>query len=232
MHSHPTFLHVLVETELTVAFSLFPVRLARGHAARCLPGRCEHLQRDRGISPMLLMSLIVSVGRYNAKSEALRGRRNGAAVGPSSRCAPRPFFLPYRVRLIALVTMVVIFLFGVAGNVILASSEELTSSAAMAPPRLAPAQASFPPPFSQGRLIYCQRLRIHTPSGLCNRSTVDHGRGPRALDQPVHTHRGGPSQSQCAMWLPCRPATRSAADCQVFLHFNPPISSKSTCSPT
>ena len=232
MHSHPTFLHVLVETELTVAFSLFPVRLARGHAARSLPGRCEHLQRDHGISPMLPMSLIESVGHYNAKSEALRGCSNCAATGPSSRRASRPFFLPYRVRLIALVTVVVFFLFGVARNMIPVSSEQLTSSAAMAPPRLAPAQGSFPPPFSLGRPICFQQLRLHTPSGLCNWSTVDHGRGPRALDQPVHAHRGGPSQSQRATWPPYRPATRSAADRRVFLDINPPVSSKSTRSPT
>ena len=93
---------------------------------------------------MLPMSLIVNLGRSNAESEALRGRGSGAATGPSSRRAPRPFFLPYHVRLIALVTVVVPFFFGVVGNVFPASSEELTSSAAMAPPWLASAQASTP----------------------------------------------------------------------------------------
>ena len=66
---------------------------------------------------------------------------------------PALLFLPYRVRLVALVTVVVPFLFGVAGNIFSASSEELTSSAAMAPPWSASAQASAPPPFSQGHPI-------------------------------------------------------------------------------
>jgi len=74
-------------------------------------------------------------------------RGNGAAVGPLSRCAPRPLFMPYRVRLVALVTVVVFFLFGVAGNVFPASSEELTTSTAMAPPWSALAQASAPASF-------------------------------------------------------------------------------------
>jgi len=54
--------------------------------------------------------------------------------------------MPYRVRLVALVIVVALFLFGVAGNEIPASSEELTSSAAMAPLWSASAQASAPPP--------------------------------------------------------------------------------------
>jgi len=65
-------------------------------------------------------------------------------MGPSSRRAPRLFFLPYHVRLIALVTLVFFFLFGMAGNAISASSEELTSSSVMAPPRPALAQGSSP----------------------------------------------------------------------------------------
>jgi len=52
--------------------------------------------------------------------------------------------MPYRVRLVALVIVVVLFLFGTAGNEIPASSEELTSSSAMAPPWSASAQASTP----------------------------------------------------------------------------------------
>jgi len=55
--------------------------------------------------------------------------------------------VPYRVRLVTLVIVVALFLFGVAGNEILATSEELTSSAAMVPPWSASAQASAPPPF-------------------------------------------------------------------------------------
>ena len=119
----------------------------RGHAARSLPKRCEHLQQNYSVPLMLPMSLIVSLWCYNAKSEALRGRGNGAAVGLSSRRAPCLFFLPYRVRLIALVTLVVFILFGVARNAFPASSEELTSSVAMAPPCSVLAQGS-PPPFS------------------------------------------------------------------------------------
>jgi len=42
--------------------------------------------------------------------------------------------MPYRVRLVALVLVVVLFLFGAARNKIPASSEELTSLAAMVPP--------------------------------------------------------------------------------------------------
>ena len=44
VHSSPTLLHDLVETKLTVAFSLFLVHLARDHATRSLPRHCEHLQ--------------------------------------------------------------------------------------------------------------------------------------------------------------------------------------------
>ena len=153
VHFPSTFLHDLVKTELIVAVSLFPVCLARGHAARSFPRHCEHLQRDRGIAPMLPMSLIVNLGRSNAEFEAIRGRRSGTAAGPSSGRAPLPFFLPYRVLLVALVTVVVSFLFGVARNVFPASSKEVTSSAAMAPPWSASAQASAPPPFSQGHPI-------------------------------------------------------------------------------
>ena len=151
---------------------------------------------------MLPMSLIVNLGRSNAEFEAIRGRRSGAAAGPSSGRAPLPFFLPYRVLLVALVTVVVSFLFGVARNVFPASSKEVTSSAAMAPPWSASAQASAPPPFFLSRPIGFQRPRLHTPSGLCNRSTVDHGRGPRALGRPVHAHSGGPSQPPHATWPP------------------------------
>ena len=135
----------MVKTELTVAVSLFSVRLAHGQAARSLPRHCEHLQPDHGIPPMPPMSLIVSLGRSNAESEALRGHGNGAAAGPSSRRAPHLLFLPYRVRLIALVTLVVFFLFGVVGNATPTSSEEVTSSAAMALSRSAPAPGSSPP---------------------------------------------------------------------------------------
>ena len=95
---------------------------------------------------MLPVPLIASLERSNAEPEALRGRRSGAAAGPSFRRAPRPLFMPYRVRLVALVIVVALFLFGVAGNEIPASSEELTSSAAMAPLWSASAQASAPPP--------------------------------------------------------------------------------------
>jgi len=109
------------------------------------------------------MSLIVSLGRYNAESEALQGRGNGAAVGPLSRHAPRPFFLPYRVRLIALVTLVYLLLFGVAGNAISASSKELTSAATMAPPRSASAQGSFPPPFLLGPFDLISAAQITYP---------------------------------------------------------------------
>jgi len=60
---------------------------------------------------------------------------------------PALYFVPYRVHLAALVTVVVLFLLGVAGNEIPASSEEFTSSAAMAPPWSASAQASAPASF-------------------------------------------------------------------------------------
>ena len=120
-------------------YFLFPIRPNRGHTARSIPGRCEPLQRNRRTPSMLPVPLIVSLGLLNVVIETLRGRGNGAATRPSSRHAPHLFFLPYRVRLIVLVTLVVFFLFDVVGNAIPASSEELTSSAAMAPPRLAPA---------------------------------------------------------------------------------------------
>ena len=81
------------------------------------------------------------------RNRASRGRGNGAAAGPSSRRAPRPLFVPYRVRLVALVIVVALFLFGVAGNEIPVISKELTSSAAMAPPWSASAQASAPASF-------------------------------------------------------------------------------------
>ena len=129
--------------------------------------------------------------------------------------------MPHRVRLVVLVIVVALFLFGAAGNEIPASSEELTSSAAMAPPWSASAQASAPPPFFLSRPIGFQRPRLHTPSGLCNRSTVDHGRGPRALGRPVHACRGGPSQSRHDTWPPRRPATRSAADRRKFCTLTP-----------
>jgi len=102
---------------------------------------------------MFPMSLIVNLGRSITDSEALRERSNGAAAGPSSRCAPCHFFLPYRVRLVALVIVVVSFSFGVAGNVFPASSEEFTSSAAMAPPWSASAQASAPASFHEDHPI-------------------------------------------------------------------------------
>jgi len=122
---------------------------------------------------MLPVPLITSLGHSNTDPEALRERGNGAAAGPSCRRAPRLLFMPCRVRLVALVIVVVLFLFGTAGNEIPASSEEPTSSAAMAPPWSASAQASAPPPFFLSRPIGFQRPRLHTPSGLCNRSTVD-----------------------------------------------------------
>jgi len=87
-------------------------------------------------------------------------------MGPSSRHAPRPFFLPYRVRLVALVTMVVFFLFGVAENVFPASSEELTSSAAMAPPWSASAQGSSPTSFLQGPFDLFPVAQITYPFGV------------------------------------------------------------------
>ena len=59
----------------------------------------------------------------------------------------------YRVRLVALVIVVVLFLFGAAGNEIPASSEEFTSSAAMAPPWSASAHSTAPASFHQGHLI-------------------------------------------------------------------------------
>jgi len=102
---------------------------------------------------MLPVYLIVNLGRSIGDSEALRERGNGAAAGPSSRRAPRPFFLPYRVRLVALVTVVVSISFGVAGNMFPASSEEFTSSAAMAPPWSASAHSTAPASFHQGHLI-------------------------------------------------------------------------------
>ena len=129
--------------------------------------------------------------------------------------------MPYRVRLVALVVVVALFLFRVAGNEISASYEELTSSATMEPPWSASAQASAPPPFFLSRPIGFQRPRLHTPSGLCNRSTVDRGRGPRALGRPVHAQSGGPSQSRHDTWHPCRPATRLAADRWRFCTLTP-----------
>ena len=67
-----------------------------------------------------------------------------APLGPSFRRAPRLFFLPYRVRLVALVTLVPFFWSGVAGNATPASTAELTSSAAMALLRSALAQGCSP----------------------------------------------------------------------------------------
>ena len=95
---------------------------------------------------MLPVPLIASLGHSNTNPEALRECGNGTAVGPSSRHAPRHLFVPYHVCLVALVVVVALFLFGVAGNEIPASSKELTSSAAMALPWSASAQASAPPP--------------------------------------------------------------------------------------
>ena len=106
------------------------------------------------------------LGRSNTESEALRGRGNGATVGLSSRRASRLFFVPYRVCLVVLVTMVVFFLFGVAGNVIPASSEEFTSSAAMAPPRSASAQASTPTSFLPGPSNRFPTTQIAYPFGV------------------------------------------------------------------
>ena len=140
----PYFLHGLVEPKLTVVFFLFLVRLVRGHTARSLPRRCEQLQQNRGNFPMLPIPLIASLGYYIAKFEASRGHDNGAATGLSFRCAPRLFFLPYRVRLVALVTLVPFFWSGVARNAIPASTAELTSSAAMAPSWSALAQGRSP----------------------------------------------------------------------------------------
>ena len=127
---------------------LSPVRPDRGQAARSFAGHCNHLQRNRVIPSMLPILSIANLERYNTGPEALRGRGNGAAVGPSSRRAPHPLFVLYRVRLVALVVVVVLFLFGAAGNEIPASSEEFSSSAAMAPPwsasaRRAPRLLSF-----------------------------------------------------------------------------------------
>ena len=127
-------------------YFLFPVCPDRGHTARSIPGRCVPLQRNRGTPSMLPVPLIVSLGLLNTVIETLRGRGNGIAAGPSSRL----LFLPYRVCLITLVTLVVFFLFGVAENAILASSEELPSSAAMASLRSAPAQGNPHPSFSPG----------------------------------------------------------------------------------
>jgi len=63
-------------------------------------------------------------------------------------------------------------------------------------------QASAPPPFFLNRPIRSQRPRLHTPSGLCNRSTVDPWVQSMALGRPVHAHSGGPSQPPHATWSP------------------------------
>jgi len=97
---------------------------------------------------------------------------------------------------------VLFFWSSMAGNVISASTEELTSSAAMVPLRSALARGHSPLLSPQSRPIWFQQPRLHTPSGLCNRSTVDHGRGPRRPCRPVHAHRGGPSQPQPTTWPP------------------------------
>jgi len=130
----------------------------------------------------------------------------------------------YRVCLVALVIVLALFLFGVAGNEILVSSEELTSLAAMAPPWSASAQASALPPFIQIRTICFQQPRLHTPSGLRNRSTVDHGRGPRApwWTELIPARHVAPLSVSDAV-------SRGPLE---ILHFNPPVSSKSTRSPT
>jgi hypothetical protein len=63
-------------------------------------------------------------------------------------------------------------------------------------------QASAPPPSFLSRPIRPQRPRLHTPSGLCNRSTVDPWARSTALGRPVHAHSGGPSQPPHATWPP------------------------------
>ena len=63
-------------------------------------------------------------------------------------------------------------------------------------------QASTPPPSFLSRPIRSQRSRLHTPSGLCNRSTVDPWARSTTLGRPVHAHSGGPSQSPHATWPP------------------------------
>ena len=74
-------------------FSL-PVCLARGHAARSFPGRCEHLQRDHGIAPMLPMSLIVKLGRSNAEFEPPEGEEMAPPRGHRSDVLPALSFYP------------------------------------------------------------------------------------------------------------------------------------------
>ena len=61
-------------------------------------------------------------------------------------------------------------------------------------------QVSASPPTFLSRPIRSPRPKSHTPSGLCNRSTVDHGRGPGALGRQVHAHSGGPSQPPHTTW--------------------------------
>ena len=115
---------------------------------------------------MLPMSLTVSLGRYNTESEALPGRGNGAAMGPTSRRAPCLFFLPYRVRLIALVTLVVFFLFGVAGNAFLASSERSSPHRRQWRRRVWPQLRGAPPPFLPGPFDLFSVAQITYPFGV------------------------------------------------------------------
>ena len=153
-------------------------------------------------------------------------------MGPSSRRAPRPLFVPYHVRLVALVVVVALFLlawpvtrFRRAPR----SSPRRRQWRHRGRPRLKRAPL---PPLTQSRPISFQRPRLHTPSGLCNRSAVDQ------WARSTGTRPAGPRASWWTEPIPVRHvAPLSASDAVSrgllgVLHFKPPVSSKSTRGPT